>query len=162
MSRIIPTFLGLVCILGFWLLFSSSRETTTPSPQKAQRTKTTVSASKAPPRTAAQKSQSQRTSHTVSNPKSLQQKTVVHITEDDDAPIVALERPDEIVYPLTKDGISQAMIAFLPNIRDCYEQALETHPQMGGSLKTSFRIERPKEDNTAQDVARISEVEILA
>ena len=81
--------------------------------------------------------------------------------EPDDAPIVALDRPDDMVYPLTRDGISQAMTAFNENIKDCYVQALETHPDLNGQLLASFRIERPEEDMPDQDIAHVSEVEVL-
>ena len=81
--------------------------------------------------------------------------------EPDDAPIVALDRPDDMVYPLTRDGISQAMTAFNGNIKDCYVQALETHPDLNGQLLASFRIEQPEEDMPDRDIARVSEVEVL-
>ena len=66
-----------------------------------------------------------------------------------------------MVYPPTREGINYVMVHFLPNIADCYNQALESNPSMGGRLMASFRIENPKEEESEQDLACILEVEIL-
>ena len=83
------------------------------------------------------------------------------VLEEEEGVIVPLERPDDMVYPPTREGINDVMVQFLPNIADCYNQALESNPDMGGRLMASFRIEKPKEEESEQDLARISEVEIL-
>lgn len=82
-------------------------------------------------------------------------------SDDDEAPIEYLEPPNDMVYPPTTEGIRDVSVLFRPNIVDCYNQALNANPNMGGRLIASFRIEKPEEGDFDQDLARIADVEIL-
>jgi len=70
------------------------------------------------------------------------------------------ERPDEIVYSTSKEGIDGAMKIFLPNMRKCYDQTRAKYPDIEGRVTLSFQISK-NDDPENMDIAKIEEVEIL-
>ena len=163
MKNVLLTLLIGCFILAIWIFFDQESQ-----PMKGSQIENVTQQSEAPN----QKKQVRDTVRVAKKTKSLSQpvsqsikthKTVLKtvVEEVEESPIEALERPDEMVYPSTREGINDVMVQFLPNISDCYNQALEVHPDMGGRLLVSFRIEKPRNGDLEQDLARISEVEIL-
>ncbi|MEC7985700.1 MAG: AgmX/PglI C-terminal domain-containing protein [Myxococcota bacterium] len=71
------------------------------------------------------------------------------------------ERPDQMVYSIDREGIDDAIRAFLPNIRNCYSQARVENPEMEGRIMASFTIEKNTDDPENADIAKISAVEII-
>ena len=71
------------------------------------------------------------------------------------------ERPDQMVYPVSKEGIDDAMRVFLPSIRKCYQDALKQNPEIKGKILAAFTIEKNAEGSENSDIAKISDVEIL-
>ena len=70
------------------------------------------------------------------------------------------ERPNEIVYSTSKEGIESAMKIFLPNMRKCYDQVRAEYPDIEGRIVLSFQISK-NDDPENIDIAKIEEVEIL-
>ena len=71
-----------------------------------------------------------------------------------------VERPDEMVYSTDPEGIDGAMKVFLPNIRNCYQVALNHEPELKGRVTFSFQISE-NDDPENLDIAKISNVEIF-
>jgi|GEM_PF-4097546 len=70
------------------------------------------------------------------------------------------DRPNDIVYDTSQEGISNAMREFMPKIRHCYQQLLEEFPDSEGRITLSFRI-MPNDDPENMDIAKIADVEIV-
>ena len=79
-------------------------------------------------------------------------------TEEDAEP--KIERPDDMVYATTPEGIDDAMKAFLSNIRTCYQVARKNDPEMEGRITFAFQISKNNDPNNS-DIAKISDVEVL-
>ena len=71
-------------------------------------------------------------------------------TEAPDAMPAAAEVPSGSVWPLSKDGIDGSIREVLPDIRDCYQDALAEVPELEGGFKVHFVVE--DEDGLGQVV----------
>lgn len=67
-----------------------------------------------------------------------------------DAMPAGAEVPSGSVWPLSKDGIDGSIREVLPDIRDCYQDALSDVPDLEGGFKVHFVVE--DEDGLGQVV----------
>jgi len=83
-----------------------------------------------------------------------------HVAESEDDTLPKVKRPDEMVYATTPEGIDDAMRAFMPNIRRCYQAVLVQRPQIEGRITFTFQISE-NDDPDNMDIAKISDLEIF-
>ena len=152
-------------IIGF--TFSYFKSVNSPSPdtvtlkEKSENPPQVHNRTKPEPLTTPQKL---RTPHkfNVQPQTAVQKVDVVHAqpADRDDAEEPKVERPDDMVYDTTREGIDDAMKAFLPNIRRCYQVARKSNPEMEGRITFAFQISE-NDDPDNMDIAKVSEVEIF-